>query len=105
MMGVHVDIAAREQIEIVQPVARERVQHVREERHLRVDGAYAGAVEPEGDADLRFGGVAFDRDASHYGALYTTRVDVMAVPARPQSDRTSARAPAGRATSRRTSPT
>ena len=70
VVGVDLDVAARDELQIVEPVAREGVEHVREERQLRVDRPRAGAVEIERDLDLRFGGVALDGDATHR-SLYT----------------------------------
>ena len=69
VVGIDVDVAARVELEIVQAVARERVEHVREERQLRVDRPRARAVQIERDLDLRFGRVALDGDASHRSSI------------------------------------
>src|SRR5262249_16282838 len=62
-----------EQVEVVQAVTRERVEHVREERQLRVDTTRSGAVQIEGEPNLRFRRGAIDRNAPHDRMRYTTQ--------------------------------
>ena len=61
VVAVDLDVARRLQRQVEHAVARERVEHVGQERDRRVDRANTGPVERELDADLRLLGVPLDR--------------------------------------------
>src|SRR5262249_17733678 len=65
VVRIDLDIAARVELEVVQPVTRNRLEHVGEERHLRVDLVPSGAVQTELQPDGRFRGAPLDPAATH----------------------------------------
>jgi hypothetical protein len=67
VVGVDLDVTTRVHGQIEQPVPRQRVEHVRQERHRRVERPGARAIEPQLDHDLRLLGVALDPGAARGG--------------------------------------
>src|SRR5262245_37074094 len=57
---INLQIAFASHLEIEQPVAREKFEHMVEKWNARVDGAFALAVEVERDANVSLFGFAFD---------------------------------------------
>ena len=70
VMAVDLDVAGGTQRQVEHAVARERIEHVRQERQWRVDRPRAGAVEREVDADLRLLRVALDARPTCHSSLY-----------------------------------
>ncbi len=64
VVRVDVQVALGLDLQIDEPVARDLVEHVVEKGHARVEGALAGAVEVDPDADLCLGGIADDFGAA-----------------------------------------
>src|SRR6185295_14547076 len=60
VVAVDVQVALGDDLEVDQPVAGDLVEHVVEEADAGGQLGHARAVEVEGDADLRLGGVAGD---------------------------------------------
>ena len=66
---------AARSVEVEHAVARERVEHVGQERDRRLDRPRAGAVEAEVDLDLRLLRVPLDRGGARHASLYQVGCD------------------------------
>jgi len=68
VMRVDMQIALGRDLEIEHAVARDLVEHVVEERHAGGQRRFSAAVKIEGNADLRFVGIARDLRLSGHGS-------------------------------------
>src|SRR6185436_18139220 len=75
VVAVDLDVAGRAQLQVEHAVARERVEHVRQERQRRLDRARAGPVEGERELNLRFLRVSLDRRGARHASLYQLGTD------------------------------
>ena len=67
VVGIDLDVARGVDLEVEEPVLRDRLQHVVEERHRRGDPALARAVDVEGELDRGLVGLALDLRSSRHG--------------------------------------